>query len=363
LRRALGHKRSEQRMREIETKLRAGMTANGVLPQAQDDIVKFISSFALYGFPESHSASFALIAYASAFLKVRYLAAFTAALLNNQPMGFYSPATIVKDAQRHGLKVRPIDVTRSEWDCSLEHEDDKIALRLGMRYARGLQQAAAEALVQARSQQPFTSTEDLARRVPQLTRANLAMLARIGALNNISRETPLHRRDALWQIEKAARKTGPLLEGVVEPDTASPLYRMDVEERLVADYHGTGMTVGPHPMAYRRSVLRNSGICSAAELRRIPHGRPAVVAGSVITRQRPGTAKGLIFLTLEDETGNSNIIVSPDVYSADPMVVLHERFIKVKGTVQNQDGIVHLKAQRIFPLQVSQAEMWSHDFH
>jgi error-prone DNA polymerase len=362
LRRALGHKRSQQRMREIETKLRTGMTANGVLPKAQDDIVKFISSFALYGFPESHSASFALIAYASAFLKVRYLAAFTAALLNNQPMGFYSPATIVKDAQRHGLKVRPIDVMCSEWNCSLESLDEKSVLRLGLRYVRGLQQAPAEALIRERHRQPFTSTEDLARRVPQLSRANLAMLARIGALNNISRETPLHRRDALWQIEKAARKVGPLLEGVVEPDTASPLYKMDVEERLVADYHGTGMTVGPHPMAYRRAALRDLGICSAAELRRIAHGKPAVVAGCVITRQRPGTAKGLIFVTLEDESGNANIIVSPDVYRADPMVVLHERFVKVKGTVQNQDGIVHLKALQILPLAVTEAETWSHDF-
>jgi error-prone DNA polymerase len=388
LRRALGHKRSQQRMKEIETRLRAGMTQNEILPKAQDDIVKFISSFALYGFPESHSASFALIAYASAFLKVRYLAAFTAALLNNQPMGFYSPATIVKDAQRHGLKVRCIDVTCSEWNCSVESEDKKVeargvsghdfsraekpaqwngalppALRLGLRYVRGLQQAGGEALVAERKQRPFTSTEDLARRVPQLSRANLAMLARIGALNRISAETQLHRRDALWQIEKAARQPGPLLQDVIEADAASPLYRMEIEERLIADYHGTGLTVGPHPMAYRRTILRNLGICSAEELRRLPQGKPAVVAGCVITRQRPGTAKGLIFLTLEDETGNANIIVMPDVYSNDPMVVLHERFVKVKGTVQNQDGIVHLKAQKILPLHVTAAETRSHDFH
>jgi error-prone DNA polymerase len=379
LRRALGHKRSEQRMKEIEVKLRAGMTQNGVTPKAQDDIVKFISSFALYGFPESHSASFALIAYASAFLKVRYLAAFTAALLNNQPMGFYSAATIVKDAQRHGLKVKPIDVSCSEWNCSLENTQENIqesnkernrgsdrnrpALRIGLRYVRGLQQAAAEALVQERDRMPFTSTEDLALRVPQLSRANMAMLARIGALNHLNPDTELHRRDALWQIEKAARKVGPLLENVVEADTASPLNRMDVEERLVADYHGTGMTVGPHPMAYQRSALRRMGILSAAELRESPHGKQAVVAGSVITRQRPGTAKGLIFITLEDETGNSNIIVMPDLYSSDPLVVLHERFLKVKGIVQNQDGIVHLKAQKIMPLNVTEAEMQSHDFH
>ena len=364
LRRALGHKRSEKRMKEIEVKLRAGMTENGVAPKAQDDIVKFISSFALYGFPESHSASFALIAYASAFLKVRYLAAFTAALLNNQPMGFYSPATLVKDAQRHGLKVRPIDVRCSEWSCTLERFDKSaIALRIGLRYIRGLQQATAEALVQERKRRPFASTEDLALRVPQLSRANLAMLARIGALNYLNPDTEMHRRDALWQIEKAARKAGPLLENVVEADTASPLHRMEIEERLVADYHGTGMTVGPHPMAYQRSALRRMGILSAAELRESPHGKQAVVAGSVITRQRPGTAKGLIFITLEDETGNSNIIVMPDLYSSDPLVVLRERFLKVKGVVQNQDGIVHLKAQKIMPLNVTAAEMQSHDFH
>ena len=362
LRRALGHKRSQQRMKEIETRLRAGMTQNGIEAKAQDAIVQFISSFALYGFPESHSASFALLAYASAFLKVRYLAAFTAALLNNQPMGFYSPATIVKDAQRHGLKVKSIDVTRSEWNCTLEDDMEPI-LRLGLRYVRGLQQAAGEALVAERKRQPFASTEDLARRVPQLSRANLAMLARIGALNNVSAEASLHRRDALWQIEKAARQPGPLLREVVEADAVSPLYRMEIEERLIADYHGTGMTVGPHPMAYRRTALRKMGICSAAELRQQPNGKPAVVAGCVITRQRPGTAKGLIFLTLEDETGNANIIVMPDVYSADPMVVLHERFVKVRGTVQNQDGIVHLKAQKIMPLHVTAAETQSHDFH
>jgi error-prone DNA polymerase len=363
LRRALGHKRSKRRMLEIETKLRAGMTENGIEPKAQDAIVQFITSFALYGFPESHSASFALLAYASAFLKVRYLAAFTAALLNNQPMGFYSPATIVKDAQRHGLKVKPVDVTKSDWNCSIEHDGCNRTLRMGLRYVRGLQQLAGEALVRARKEAPFTSTEDLARRVPELSRANMAMLAKIGALNNISSKTPLHRRDALWQIEKAARPVGSLLKDVVEPDETSPLKQMDLEERLIADYHGTGMTIGSHPMAYRRNALAALGICSAAQLRELRHGKPAVVAGCVITRQRPGTAKGLIFLTLEDETGNSNVIVSPDVYSSNPGVVLHERFVKVEGTVQNQDGIVHLKAEKILPLQVTAAETQSHDFH
>ena len=218
LRRALGSKRSKKRMQEIEVKLRAGMVANGIEGTTQDQIVRFISSFALYGFPESHAASFALIAYASAFLKVRYLAGFTAALLNNWPMGFYHPATIVKDAQRHGLRVRPIDATCSQWNCSLEHTGENLALRMGLRYVRGLQQTAAEALVRQREHARFASVEDAAQRVPELSRENLKMLATIGALNNLSEDTKLHRRDALWQVEKAVRRTGPLLEGILEKD-------------------------------------------------------------------------------------------------------------------------------------------------
>ena len=363
LRRALGNKRSKQRMMEIEVRLRNGMTQNGIAPKAQDEIVQFITSFALYGFPESHSASFALLAYASAFLKVRYLAAFTAALLNNQPMGFYAPATLVKDAQRHGLKIKPIDVTCSKWDCSLEKLDGKIGVRIGLRYVRGLQQIAGESLVYARNQRPFSSIEDLARRVPELNQRTLRILAQIGALNNISTDMKLHRRDALWQIEKAGKKVGELLEGIVEQDAASPLAQMDVEERLVADYHGSSLTTGPHPMFYKRDEMKKLKIKSAAELRDTPHGKKATVAGCVITRQRPGTASGLIFLTMEDETGYSNVIVMPHVYEQYRQVVLQPRFIRVYGTVQNQDGIVHLKAEHVEALAVSAVQVASNDFH
>ena len=365
LRRALGSKRSKQRMQEIEGKLRAGMTQNGITPAAQDEIVKFVSSFALYGFPESHSASFALLAYASAFLKVRYLAAFTCALLNCQPMGFYSPATIVKDAQRHGLRVRPVDICRSDWNCTLEPEAGGLVLRLGLRYVRGLRQSVAESVVASRNSRPFVSISDLTVRAPQLNKPDLRMLAAIGALNTIATDNGVksHRRDALWQIEKYGSRVPRLLEGLAEQDNSSPLQPMEVEERLVADFAGTGVTTGPHPMAYRREQLRQMGIVSASELRKLPHNRFAVAAGCVITRQRPGTAKGLIFLTLEDETGHANIIVMPDVYSADPMVVLHERFVQVQGRVQNQDGVVHLRAERIWPLCVSAGATRSHDFH
>jgi len=365
LRRALSHKRSQQRMQEIEAKLRAGMTQNGIPQEAQAAIVKFVSSFALYGFPESHSASFALLAYASAFLKVRYLAAFTCALLNCQPMGFYSPATLVKDAQRHGLKIRPIDITRSHWNCTLERDAGEVVLRLGLRYVRRLRQNVAESVVANRNARPFASIADLTVRAPQLAKPDLRMLATIGALNTIATNNGAksHRRDALWQVEKYGSRVPRLLEGLVDQDKSLPLKPMEVEERLVADFHGTGLTVGPHPMAYRRERLRQMGIVSASELRKLPHNKSAVAAGCVITRQRPGTAKGLIFLTLEDETGHANVIVMPDVYALDPMVVLHERFVQVKGRVQNQDGIVHLRAERISPLSVSAAVTQSHDFH
>ncbi|MFL6352572.1 MAG: error-prone DNA polymerase [Bryobacteraceae bacterium] len=298
LRRALGHKRSKERMRQIEIKLRAGMTQNEISPHAQDEIVQFITSFALYGFPESHSDSFALLAYASAFLKVRYLAAFTCALLNNQPMGFYSPATLIKDAQRHGLRVRPIDVTRSDWNCTLGKENEQLVLRLGLRYVRGLQKAAAEQIVTTRAEHPFTSISDLTKRVPELSKADLRMLAPIGALNCISvaADVNLHRRDALWQVQKYGSRVAPMLENVAKQDESSPLLPMSTEERLLADYHGTGLTIGPHPMSYRREELRRMGIISASELKKLPNNKPVIAAGAVITRQRPGTAKGLISL-------------------------------------------------------------------
>jgi len=364
LRRALGSKRSRERMRVTEAKLYAGMTVNGFEKMAQNQIVKFIGAFAEFGFPESHAASFALIAYASAFLKVRYQAAFTAALLNNWPMGFYHPATITNDAKRKGLKVRYAHVTRSEWNCSLElGVDGCMEIRIGLRYVRGLHKSVAEALLRQRSHAPFASVEDLAQRVPELTHDDLAMLARIGALNNLGENSKLHRRDALWEVEKAARPSGPLLQTIVEPDSASPLSRMTVEERLVADYYGVGLTTGPHPVAYWREELRHRGVKSAAELRVTPNGHHATTAGCVIVRQRPGTAKGVIFMTLEDETETSRVIIWPDFYEQNRMTILKNRFVLVSGVIQNQDNVVHLKATHIEPLRISEAETSSHNFH
>jgi len=705
LRRAMGFKRSQARMKEIEAKLRAGMTVNGLTQEAQEQIILSISSFALYGFPESHAASFALIAYASAWLKCHYLGAFTAALLNNQPMGFYHPATIVKDAQRHGLKILPVDVTKSDWLCTLEsvasrqslvaseavsdqpsalshqlsaisHQPSAIshqplvishppsaisdqppairyqpsmisqdfalkgtgfsrsvkssfeeaalaaavnaavlaqksfnthtqsptpkvtlvnrfiagqgfdpsaetssvsctanqrgleisteipwdeigsysrstpapkgrhneahgasrgsadkpvpapegrkkppnthppelALRLGLKYVRGLRESAAQALVRERSLAPFQSIHDLTRRVPELRKDELTTLAEIGALNAIGNtprrhpstrcarsgqapsaslrtgsdtekigqkkqarspkkspdllnspdplkvchpersegpafprqqhepassinlqseitnlkfqsssvlepvlKTPsslknchpersegpafpphsaplplnlqsaitnlksenssvpqclrgekspkLHRRDALWQVEKAVRRSGPLLEEFPEPDAPSPLERMTHEERLVADFHGTGLTVGPHPMAYRRAEMKALGIHPASSLKSLPSGRRLRIGGCVIARQRPGTAKGFVFLSIEDETGIANAIVTPDLLQKHRILLISERFLMIEGILQNQDNVISVKAERVLPLSVTQAETSSHDFH
>jgi error-prone DNA polymerase len=367
LRRAVGMRRSMQRMKDLEGRLRAGMERNGIGPEAQDNIVQGISSFAMYGFPESHAASFALIAYASAFLKVHYLAAFTCGLLNNQPMGFYSPAVLIKDAQRHGLRVRPMDVQRSDWLCTLEQErDGLLSLRIGFNYAKGLRQSSANELLAARSQNGiFQTVDELALRVPALNRGELVTLAQIGALNTLGKVE--HRRDALWQVEQAGRPVGPLLRGADSARTGdnvpTPLQKMTTDERLAADYMGTGLTTGPHPMAYHREALRQDGILSAEELMQRRSNQPARIGGCVIARQRPGTAKGFVFLSLEDETGIANIILAPDVFEQNRIVVTRNRFLLIEGPLQNQDGVVHVKAQRIIPLDITSSGIRSHDFH
>jgi error-prone DNA polymerase len=367
LRRAVGMRRSWERMKNLESKLRAGMAANNIDVKTQDTIVQNISSFALYGFPESHAASFALLAYASAYFKVKYLAAFTAAILNNQPMGFYSPAVLVKDAQRHGLRVKPIDVQISDWACALEREaDGTLSVRLGLGYVKSLAKVNAESIVASRRLDgPFRSADDLAQRVPSLSRGALARLAQIGALNWL--DGIRHRRDALWQVERAGRPEGPLLrqQGNLLHDAseAHPLLQMNIEERLVADYAGTGLTVGKHPMYYRRADLRRHNILSAAELRSRRHGEFVRSAGCVIARQRPGTAKGFIFISMEDETGIANIIVTPDLYDRDRLVVTRSKFLLVEGPLQNQDNVIHIKATRLAALSDAALDMRSHDFH
>ncbi|HZM59177.1 MAG TPA: OB-fold nucleic acid binding domain-containing protein, partial [Vicinamibacterales bacterium] len=441
LRRAMGFKRSEKRMKQIGIDLREGMARNGITGETAERIINSITSFALYGFPESHAASFALLAYASAYLKVHYPAAFYTALLNNQPMGFYHPATLVKDAQRRGVRFHPIDVQQSDWLCRVE---DDGAIRIGFMYVNGLRKEKGQAMAAfdrtkmmappvlcakcgadddkmievvaegirnresgishgpgTSSQragnrtrtyycnicshewtvalQPagrFRSIEDVAQRTG-LRRDELTTLADIGALNAFTNE----RRSAVWQVERAVRPAGELFRnqesgirnqdrarhedsGISSPEESgiSPLRAMDAGERLHADYAGTGLTIGPHPMALRRSDLALQGVLRAADLPRVHNGRRVRVAGMVITRQRPGTAKGFVFLTLEDETGISNIIVRPDLFDRERMTVVRQPFLLVDGILQHQDGVLSVRAERVEGIEGA-ASVDAHDFY
>jgi error-prone DNA polymerase len=440
LRRAMGFKRSEKRMRQIEVQLREGMARNGITGEVADRIVLSITSFALYGFPESHAASFALLAYASAYLKAHFPAAFYTALLNNQPMGFYHPATLVKDAQRRGVRFAPVDVQVSDWDCTVSPDG---VIRIGLRYVTGLREDVGKAIATAAVMLPtsptrptsptcpkcgnddpsmidrsdgcfcnvcsyhwtiyvpvarrFATLEDLVRRTG-MRRDEVTMLAEIGALNSFG----LDRRSALWQVERVVRPAGELFEeafsdqlsGVsgalpiarqgapesaerrelksdrpesrkLNAESSSPLPTMTATERLVADYAGTSLTIGPHPMSFRRHELSMRGILPASELPRIRTGRRVRTAGMVITRQRPGTAKGFVFLTLEDETGVANIIVRPDFYDKEKMTLVSAPFLIVEGIVQTEDSVTAIRAEKAWPLEglSADAAVESHDFH
>ncbi|HEU4693880.1 MAG TPA: error-prone DNA polymerase, partial [Vicinamibacterales bacterium] len=427
LRRAMGFKRSEKRMKQIEVQLREGMARNGITGETAERIITSITSFALYGFPESHAASFALLAYASAYLKAHYPSAFYTALLNNQPMGFYHPATLVKDAQRRGVRFHPIDVQHSDWLCRVEEDG---GIRIGFMYVNGLRKDMGQAMAAfdrtktmappplctkcgsddesmievvrdvAESREPgarsrtyycnicshewtaalhpagrFRSIEDVVQRTG-LRRDELTTLADIGALNAFTSE----RRSALWQVERSVRPAGELFAGrddnsqspipnvqddkralgvgswelgvdIGGVDLSSPLRPMDPAERLQADYAGMGLTIGPHPMALRRSELALRGVLRAADLPRARDGRRVRVAGMVITRQRPGTAKGFVFLTLEDETGISNVIIRPDLYDRERTAVVGQPFLMIEGVLQHQDGVLSVRAERVEGIQ------------
>jgi error-prone DNA polymerase len=248
-----------------------------------------------------------------------------------------------------------------------------------------LREDAARAIVRQRNLAPFTSIHDLIHRVPELRKDELNTLAEIGALNSIATSprrhgvtendqndfsVPLslgggtfHRRDALWQIERSVRHSGPLLDELSEPDAKSPLRPMNPEERLVADFRGTGMTVGPHPMAYHRERMDAIGVRKASDLASIPNGKYLRIGGCVIARQRPGTAKGFVFLSLEDETGVANAIIMPDLFQKNRLLVTSEQFLMVEGVLQNQDNVISVKAQRVMPLSITRAATSSHDFY
>ncbi len=359
LRRAMGFKRSEERMIDIDARLRSGMEKKGITGEVQNTIVQAITAFALYGFPESHAASFALIAYASAYLKCHYLAAFTAALLNNQPMGFYSPQTLVKDAQRHGLHFLPVDVMQSDWKCIIEEREGQLVVRLGFNYVKGFNQSTALAIVERR---PFKDIDDLRYRVPEISKDEMTALADLGALNDIGGKR--HRRDALWQSALALRPVGELLKDAGIAEIPSPLRAMSPIERLQADFANSGLSIGSHPMRFHRERLNTMHVIPAAQVKNMPDGRFIRVAGAVICRQQPGTAKGFVFLSIEDETGIANVILKPDVFERLRVPVLNNSYLIVDGVLQNQRGVASIKATDVRPcVMPTTAVAASHDFH
>jgi error-prone DNA polymerase len=351
LRRAMGFKRSAERMRAIETRLRAGMTRRRIDAKAQEEIVRSITSFALYGFPESHAASFALIVYASAYLKAHHPTAFYVSLLNAWPMGFYHPATLVKDAQRHDVDVRSVDVCASGWRCRWEDG----AVRLGLRYVHGLRQQAGEAIERARRAAPFADTADLAQRC-DLSEEQLARLAHVGALASLG----LSRRQALWQVSEVAARSGPLLAGLA-PEADSPLPEMTRLEETVADYGGLHLTTGPHLMAHLRPELDRLGAVPTARLEELADGARVRTAGAVIVRQRPGTARGFVFLTVEDETGMVQAIIHPKLFRAHRALIVGSAVLVIDGTLQKRDGTISVKARTFHPVPAASA-VPSHDW-
>ncbi len=365
LRRAFGFKRSEKRMREVEVKLREGMTNRDIVGATQDRIIQAITSFALYGFPESHAASFALLAYASAYLKCHYLSAFTAAMLNNQPMGFYSAATLVKDAQRHGLRFRPVNILESDYLCMVEMDGRQERVRLGLNYVHGLAKATAQKIMEQRKAKPFSSMRDLVRRVPELQKDEINTLAELGALNALPKfASDQHRRGALWQAELALQPVGELLEEASTDGTASPLLPMTPGQRTTADFSNSGVSIGSHPMAYHRNRMKAMQVMDAATAKQQRDGLILRVAGCVITRQRPGTAKGFVFLSLEDETGIINIIVRPDLFDRRRTICTTAPYVLIKGVLQSTMGVVSVKAADVEALTFREsAVMPSHDFH
>jgi len=361
LRRAMGMKRSVEKMSRLEARLREGMTARGIVGEAQEEVVRGITSFALYGFPESHSASFALIAYASAYLRAHHPAAFLAGLLNAYPMGFYNPATLVKDAQRHGVEVRPIDVAASRWKCALERGAGREpAVRIGLRYAAGLRSETGRAIEVERSRAGFASVADLARRVA-LHRDELDALAELGALGSID-PAARQRSSALWQVAAVERDRGSLFAGISPPAEPSPLEELSPLETTLADYQTSGLTTGPHLLVHLRPELRRRGILTAEQLRAVPNGRFVRTAGHAIVRQRPRAAKGFCFLTLEDETGTSNAVLTEEVFQRFRVALHTSPLLEVAGPLQNAEGVIHVRVRELRPLAAGGPLPESHDY-
>jgi error-prone DNA polymerase len=357
LRRALSFHRSHDRMNAACAKLRFRMKEKGHSDEVTELVVKSVQSFAVYGFPESHAISFALLAYASAWYKVHRAPEFYASLLNNQPMGFYSSATLIKDAQRRGLHFLPVSVCESEWNCTVINDQ---TVRLGLCVVNGLRKAHGEDLVRLRKQAPFGSVADFNLRT-KLTKAEQRTLAKIGALSGLS----AHRRDALWQVELPLDSGGLFARPATSapaPVLAAPLAPMTTWERMHADHSGMNLSIGKHPMRLLRNQVPNAW--RAVDLSQAANGIHVQIAGQVICRQRPGTAKGFVFISLEDETGVANAIVVPQLFERCRLLITSESFLVIEGPLQNYENVIHIKAQRIYPLNAPELQLAeSHDFH
>lgn len=356
LRRAMGFTKDPRRLERALEKLRCALRRAGHGETVVDRLARSAVSFAAYGFPESHAIGFGLLAYVSAWLKFRRPAEFLASLLNHQPMGFYGPATLVQDARRGvaGVRTRPICIARSAWDCTVE---DERTVRLGLRYARGLREEAGRGIVAARASCPFASLADFLRRT-SVTAGERRTLARLGALNALAG----HRRAALWETEGEWTEENDLLHRIETRPRCAPLAPMAIGERLAADFAGTGLSTGVHPMALVRAQLPDA--TRAADLTGLPDGARVCVAGAVICRQRPGTAAGTVFVSLEDETGIANAVLASDFFERNRLVVSTEPALRLLGRVRNVAGVIHVHVDKVdalrHPLLPAQA---SHDFH
>ncbi len=354
LRRAIGFTRQPERLEKIKGKLSAAMRTHGASEAASAHVVEALGSFALYGFPESHALSFALLVYASSWLKVHRPAEFYAALLNNQPMGFYGPATLVQDARRHGITVKPACVQNSQAGVSVEADD---VIRLGLRQIRGLREATLADLLAERRRAVFSSIADFLRRTRFSTDERRA-LASVGALNTLAG----NRRHALWEMSRQDLQDDLFAEAFTPDGSAELLTPMPIMERLRHDFALTGMTVGDHPMKHLRG--RFPDLWRADELPLAVEGDLVRIGGSVICRQRPGTAKGVVFVSLEDESGVANAVVFHDLFEKRRLIITQHPALIIEGKVQTREGVIHIKAERIEPLLATDLPAAaSHDFH
>jgi error-prone DNA polymerase len=356
LRRAMGFEKDHRRLTRAMERLLEALHRAGYNETVVQKVLTATTTFSAYGFPESHAIGFAMLAYASTWLKFHRPAEFCASLLNNQPMGFYAPATLLQDARRHGLQAEPVCVQHSDWACTVLARD---RIRIGLRYVRGLREAAARRMLAARAEGgPFASLDDFLRRTAFSAEERRA-LAAAGALAAL---TP-HRRAALWEIEAAWSPDESLFRRFAEAYAAeAPLRAMDRTEETNADFARLGLTTGEHPMTHLRERLE--GACPARELRHAADGQTVTIAGAVICRQRPGTAKGFVFISLEDETGIANAVVTPPLFERLRLVITQESALRITGRLQNVAGVTHVKAETIEALREPELPVQaSHDFH